>query len=351
MLKKILIGTLAIVIVICAAGGLFLYNAVNADVDEHFAGSCEAIELPGSGEDIQIDRDYGMAYLSVLDRLGVAQGAEIEPGMVMRVDLNRKPYTAEPALMDGPTLHPHGLSLYKDGSGRLLFVINHPKDRANGSEAIEKYTETAPGSGLYRHAETFASPLITRANDMVATGPRQFYVAQDVDRTSGDTQTQLVYFDGNEYRSVADDIESGGGINVSADGSTLFISETGGKVVRVARLSENGDIESSSKIALQTSPDNIDVAADGSLWVGGHSNVVALAMHFIMGSKAPTQILRITDAQENAWANAQVEEIYLNAGGEISAGSGGATLNNSAGNKLLIGSITARKILACEMEG
>ncbi len=344
MLKKILIGTLAIVILLCAAGGLFLYNKVNADVDEHFAGSCEAVELPGSGEDIQIDRDYGIAYLSVLDRLGVAQGEDIEPGMVMRVDLNRTPYAAEPALMDGPALHPHGLSLYRDEAGnRSLFVINHPEDRASGAEAIERYTETTAGSGIYRHAETFASPLITRANDMVATGPRQFYVAQDVDRTSGDTLTQLVYFDGADYRSVANDIESAGGINVSADGSTLYVAETGGMAVRVANRDDNGDIKSASKIALQTSPDNIDVAADGSLWVGGHSNVVALAMHFIMGSQAPTQILRIADPA----GNAGVEEIYLNAGSEISAGSGGATLDN----KLLIGSITARKILVCEFEG
>jgi len=344
MLKKILIGTLAIVILLCTAGGLFLYSKVNAPVDEHFAGSCEAVELPGSGEDIQIDRDYGIAYLSVLDRLGVAQGIDIDPGMVMRVDLNRTPYIAEPALMDGPALHPHGLSLYRDEAGiRSLFVINHPEDRASGAEAIERYTETTAGSGIYQHAETFASPLITRANDMVATGPRQFYVAQDVDRTSGDTLTQLVYFDGADYRSVANDIESAGGINVSADGSTLYVAETGGMAVRVANRDDNGDIKSARKIALQTSPDNIDVAADGSLWVGGHSNVVALAMHFIMGSQAPTQILRIADPA----GNAGVEEIYLNAGSEISAGSGGATLDN----KLLIGSITARKILVCEFEG
>ena len=64
-------------------------------------------------------------------------------------------------------------------------------------------------------------------------------------------------------------------------------------------------------------------------------------MHFIAGSKAPSQILRIDATTEPAG----IEEIYLNAGGEISAGSGGATL----GNTLLIGSITARKVLACTM--
>jgi hypothetical protein len=93
---------------------------------------------------------------------------------------------------------------------------------------------------------------------------------------------------------------------------------------------------------LGTSPDNIDVAEDGSLWVGAHSNVVALVMHFIMGSKAPSQVLRI----DLSGAEPLIEEIYLNAGQQISAGSGGTTY----GNKLLIGSITARKLLICEMD-
>ena len=43
---------------------------------------------------------------------------------------------------------------------------------------------------------------------------------------------------------------------------------------------------------------------------------------------------------------AVVEEIYLNRGTQISAGSGAV----SYGNKLLIGSITDKKILVCESE-
>ncbi len=343
MIKKIIFWLLGITVVACAGFALFLYLAVNASVDEKFAGSCEAVPLPGSGEDSQIDRARGYAYLSVLDRLGVAEGKDIDPGTIMRLDLNTRPYKALPALLDGPELNPHGISLFIDANGgRHLFLINHPADRGSGAEKIELYREVADNPGNFRHVETFATPLITRANDMVAVGPRQFYVAQDVDRTSGESFTDLVYFDGTDFRVVADDIESGGGINVSQDLGTLYIAETGGKAVRVATRAADGSIATAEKIALDTSPDNIDIAADGSLWVGAHSNVVALAMHFIVGSKAPTQILRIT-ADPGAPA---VEEIYLNDGSEISAGSGGSTL----GNKLVIGSITARKVLVCEMD-
>ena len=341
MIKKVLLGTLSLVVIVCGAFAIWLYFAVNKDVAEHFAGYCTDLPLDGSGEDIQIDRERKLAYVSQLDRLGVAQGNKIDPGMIMRVDLNMSPPSVAPALADGPELRPHGISLFVEPDGqRTLFLINHPEDRENGEERIERYLETSPG--VYAHQETFKSGLITRANDMVAVGPRQFYVAQDVDRGSGQTMTDLVYFDGENYSVVADDIQSGGGINVSADLTTLYISETGGKGIRVVeRNLQDGGIETIETIALGTSPDNIDVAADGSLWVGAHSNVVALAMHFIAGSKAPSQILRV----ERLGSETLIDEIYLNGGEQISAGSGGATLDD----QLLIGSITARKILVCEM--
>jgi len=67
-----------------------------------------------------------------------------------------------------------------------------------------------------------------------------------------------------------------------------------------------------------------------------------LVMHFIMGSKAPSQVLRI----DMSTAQPEIEEVYLNAGQQISAGSVGVTYDN----QLLIGSITDRKLLICEMD-
>ncbi|MCP4001970.1 MAG: hypothetical protein GY727_13760 [Gammaproteobacteria bacterium] len=343
MIKKALLISLTIIIIICVFFGLWLYSAVNKDIKEHFTGSCSEIPLDGSAEDIQIDRARGLAYLSIFDRMATAKGNVAEPGTIARLDLNTNPPEVTSALNNGPSLHPHGLSLFTEEKGqRHLFVINHPDDRSTGKDAIEHYVEFTPG--VYNHMETYKSPLITRANDMVAVGPQQFYVAQDVDRSSGETLTELIYFDGENFSVVADDIQSGGGINVSADNSTLYIAETNGKAVRVAKRNQiDGSIETIRSINLGTSPDNIDVAEDGSLWIGAHSNVVALAMHFIMGANAPSQILRVdVTAEEPA-----IEEVYLNAGGQISAGSGGATL----GQQLLIGSITAKKVLVCEMEG
>ncbi len=109
----------------------------------------------------------------------------------------------------------------------------------------------------------------------------------------------------------------------------------------LSRNAADGSVETVATIPLGTSPDNVDVADDGSLWIGAHSNVVALVMHFIMGANAPSQVLRVT-----LNGATQIEEIYLNRGDEISASSVGV----SYGDKLLIGSITARKILVCTMD-
>ena len=341
MIKKILTISLAIIVLVCIGIGLFIYSSVNKDIDEQFSGVCVDVPLPGSGEDLQIDRERQYAYVSTYDRLTVAQGGQAEPGTIFRLDLGKSETLIEKALIDGPDLHPHGISIFiTDEGDRHLYVINHPKDRSTGQEMIEHYVEVSPGE--FKHLESFSDDLITRGNDMVAVGARKFYVAQDVERGSGETLTQLIYFDGSEFRSVADDIESAGGINVSADGEKLYIAETGANRIRVAQRNLDGSIETIKNIDIGSAPDNIDIAEDGSLWVGTHSNVIALAMHFIMGIDAPTEILRIDASQDNP----KIEEIYINRGKEISAGSGGATL----GKKLMIGSITASKVLLCEME-
>jgi len=239
-------------------------------------------------------------------------------------------------------LRPHGLSLYIDENGlRTMVLINHPVNRGVEPEYVELFTEEEPGR--FRHVRSFTDELIVRPNDLVAVGPEQYYIANDSPPNSGQL-TQLIFVDRDSARAVADDIRSGGGINVSQDGSTLYVAETGGQVIRVLeRDPADGSVATITEIAIGTSPDNIDVAADGSLWIGAHSDLLALVLHFILGTDAPSQVLRV---DIGAAGNTSIEEIYLNRGEQISASSVGVTY----GNKLLIGSITAPKLLVCTMD-
>ena len=43
MLKKILLSTLIIIVLLCLGGGLYLYRLVNRDIDESFCGNLHRI--------------------------------------------------------------------------------------------------------------------------------------------------------------------------------------------------------------------------------------------------------------------------------------------------------------------
>lgn len=342
------------VVVLAIAGTLWFLNRGGAfrALTPHFAGTCEPLDLPGSGEDIQVDRERGFAYVSLLDRQQVIKGKTVE-GTIVRLDLNASPLTPVPAIDSTPPhFHPHGLSLYIEPGGlRHLFVINHPARRGVDPEMVEHFVEMAPGK--FALAETLRDPRMNSPNDLVAVGPRQFYVANDkatggrlraILQQLGFGSSPLVYFDGSEARIVAADIASGGGINTSADHQFIYVSETAGRRVRVLqRRNDHGSVVEIGRIALETAPDNIDVAADGSLWVTGHANTLALIRHFISGSPAPSQTWRV-EVDESGLARG-VEERYLDDGTNISAGSVGATY----GRMLLVGSITAKRIMVCTM--
>jgi arylesterase/paraoxonase len=341
----IVLAGVAVTLLILYRGGAF------KTLEPHFDGDCTTLELDGSAEDIQIDRDRGFAYLSLIDRKALVTGDGAQ-GTIGRVDLNQRPLKVDNALATKPDhFRPHGMSIYIDENGqRHLFVINHPVNRGTEPEMVELFHETAPGS--FEHVETFGSPLINAPNDLVAVGPRQFYIANDAVAGGGWKAalqqfgigfSTLVYIDGDNAEIIAEDIASGGGINVSADGQTLYVSETSGQRVRtLARTSGNGVVTDLGSVAIGTSPDNIDVAEDGSLWIGAHANTLKLIQHFINGTPAPSQVVRV---QLTEGTNANIDEIYLDDGNEISASSVGATYRD----QLLIGSITDRKVLVCNI--
>lgn len=343
----LVLASIAVSVWLLARGGSF------DAIEPHFAGNCEALPLEGSGEDILIDHERGYAYLSLLDRKGKIEGKDVQGGTVARIDLNQRPFVAVDALVTKPgPLHPHGLSLYTAADGtRTLVVINHGARRGVDPEAVEIFTESAPGE--FTHSESVAGPELLSPNDLVAVGPRQFYVANDKVLGGGLAAglqqvgiggSPLTWFDGTSLRYVLDDIASGGGINSSADHRTLYVAETSGKRVRVLDRNDAGDVTERARIAVDTSPDNIDVATDGSLWVAGHANTLKLIQHFVRGAPAPSQVWRVALGEDGV---SEQEEIYLDDGTNMSAGSVGATY----GNLLLVGSITERKIQICEMAG
>ena len=120
--------------------------------DPGFAGTCAAVSIAGSSEDIQVDAQRGLAYLSVLDRASLARHEQVD-GTVMLLDLN----LAEPApraamAYDPPGFRPHGLSVFtRGGEPARLFAISH---RPDGSHAVEIAEQDANGAFVPKESVT-----------------------------------------------------------------------------------------------------------------------------------------------------------------------------------------------------
>lgn len=351
-LKRIGIGLLATLVVVAIIVIDFLrHGGQFRSLEPAFAGRCETLPLEASAEDIQIDRTRGVAYLSYLDRRGLVEGRPVT-GTVMLLDLNVPQPRPRPALLaDPPGFRPHGLSLYRAGDGALrLFAINHPR---SGGHAIEIF-EQQP-TGAFAAVRSVRDPLLVDPNAVLAVGPNQFYVANDSgahNRFERATEllfrrglSTVVYFDGRSMRVAASGLKSAAGIAMSRDGTRVFVSETAGNRLAIfARNAASGDLRLLGHVELGSAPDNINVDGDGRIWVAAHARVLALVQHFGDSTRlAPTQVFRLADAPEPA--QMRPEQIYLNLGEQISAGSVGAVF----GDQLLIGSITERKLLRCRL--
>ena len=316
----------------------------------HAPGVCTAVPLEASAEDIQINRARGIAYLSMLDRRAAMQGGSAR-GTILALDLNDPALPVTLALARAPEgFHPHGLSLYRVGDGSLrLFAVSHPQGAPHTIEIFEQ-TSDEP----FRPVATITDPLLVAPNAVAAVGARQFYVANDsgahnlwqrfselVLRLG---RSQITYFDGQTMRVVATDLQSATGIAISGDGMRVFVSETLGRRVRVyARNAGTGELRFVESIELGSAADNLNFDADGNLWIAAHPKTFELVRHFMSASHpSPTQIFKWSP---RAAGSGGLDEVLLDDGRALSAGSVGAVL----GKRLLIGSITERKLLACRL--
>ena len=323
------------------------FGGVFTDLPTTQATSCLSIPLSGSAEDIQIDRERKLLYLSLLDRraLVTGQGYDGDIGVMNLTDPALGPVSALAEVPEG--FRPHGMSLYRmpDGSHRL-FVINHPPD---GEHVIEVFEQPLTG-GTFARIASFRDPLFQSPNAIVATGPDQFYVINDsgahhfLDRLRETVfragLSTLIFFDGETARLAAKGLKSGVGLAISPDGRMIHIAETLGKrLAQFERDPRTNELSPAGYMPTPGSPDNIQIDPAGVLWVAVHPKLLDLVRHF--GDPlhpAPTLVLKGGETWQTA---------HMNPGDLLSAGSVGVADDGM----LWIGSITESKILQCALQG
>lgn len=296
--------------------------------------------IPGP-EDIEIDPRHGRAFISSLDRRS-AQSR----GAIHTFALNDPLAAAgfRDRTMGVPEdFRPLGLDYYEDGDVRRLFVVNE------AGPAIEIFD--VADNGDLTHVESMSERRLMSPNNIVATGPRAFYVTNDVRGGRVGPIANLAflfrlgsgevfYVDGKAWRLEAEGLKFANGLALSPDGSSLYVAETAGKSVQVYdRNAANGALSHRQAISLPSSPDNLNIDEDGSIWVGALPKPLTVPQLLSdRKAHAASEVFQIDPS-------GTVSTVYRNDGAEISA----TTVAARSANKLLIGALYDEKFLFCEL--
>jgi len=344
---------LCVAVIIVLAVGVFALQLVRAagefkTLEPHFRGACTSVPGPLGAEDVTVHPGTGIAYISATDRRSVRAGGPGR-GAIYAYDLTSdspRPKNLTPDADED--FHPHGLSLFVGKDGRdALYVVNH----AAGRHSIEIYDLLG---GELLHRGTLSDPLLTSPNDVVAVGRDRLYVTNDHAKPAGLARTledylrrsisTVVYYDDGRFSVAASGLRYPNGINVSRDGERLYVASTTGGIVLVLRIDpESGALEERGVIPIGSGVDNIEIDANGDLWIGAHPKLLTFVKHSGDASLlAPSQVIRVSHPDADSPV---VEEVFLSLGEDLSGSSVGAV----HGDRLLVGAVLDEGILDCRM--
>jgi arylesterase/paraoxonase len=351
---------LGVLLLAVVAWGLYIYNLAGEfkTIQPHFSGSCAPVLGVVGAEDITIHPDGKVAYISSDDRRAAKEG-QPKPGAIFAYPLDPEgggPVNLTPELPFN--FHPHGIGLLvvEDGPDRLL-VVNHPyaslfhREESKGPPHTIEVFDIIKDTGALEHRRTIADPLLVSPNDVVPVGPDSFYVTNDhgsggeFGRKLEDylhlARANVLYYDGAKFSEVAGGLRYANGINISPDGKQVYVAATTDRSVYIYdRNPEDGSLKESQEVFTGTGVDNIELDADGNLWVGAHPQLLTFVKHADdPANKSPSQVLKLSP-------DFSIEEVFLSDGSDLS----GSTVAARAGQRLLIGSVFEPHLLDCRLE-
>ncbi|MEM1245475.1 MAG: SMP-30/gluconolactonase/LRE family protein [Acidobacteriota bacterium] len=342
-----------LVVVILVAGGFALYRVDAAGqfrtLEPIALPSCT--EVPGlvGPEDLTIHRDDAVALVSAVDR----RDPEARGGIYA--------YELKPSRADAPLLveltkdfegdfRPHGLSLRRSPiDGDSVFVVNHPDGEA-GPHTVEIFDWR---SRRLTHRKTVTDPLLISPNDVLAVDGERFYATNDHGRGPGFSRkfgdlvgrrdSNVVYWDGESMRVVAEGLGYANGINMSKDGKIVWVAATTEGAIHIYdRDPETGDLSPWHVEVLGTGVDNIELDLHGSLWIGAHPKLLSFLGHAGDADKtSPSEVLWYDPDRR---LDPYVRPVYLDLGEELS----GISVAAPFGSRVLMGSVFEPFLLVCE---
>lgn len=304
------------------------------------------IEVPGA-EDITIMANDSFAIISSTDRKTLPSTEE-EFGDLYFMDLTSGNYSLKNLTEDFKIpFAPHGISIYKTSYGYKVIAINHTPT----GHQLEVFKLI--GNSLI-HEKTISDPALISPNDVVMVDENNFYVTNDHGYTAGIGKfaeeylglsvSNVVYFDGEKFSTVADGIAYANGINYDEKRKLIYVASPRKFTVKVYSQLHDGTLEFIEDIACGTGVDNIELDEEGVLYVGAHPNLLHFKA-YATGSKetSPSEIITIHYTGKGDYT---VESIYTNDGSAMSA----STVAASFGNNVLMGNVMDSKMLILRKE-
>jgi arylesterase/paraoxonase len=303
-----------------------------------------------------IDRAARRVFVSSDDR---AAGGAAKRGAVFLMPLDG--FEDAPARVDvtqnSPTrFHPHGVSLWTGPDGRqVLYVVNHPLggDPKTYSSVVEIY-DVDPG-GLLTHRASVESAKHRRINDVAATGPDSFYASIESIHRNGsamealaslttDSSGGVVFWEKGQFRLAAFDVDFGNGLALSPDGGTLYVAASFGREMRIyARDPATNALSLRERVYLGAAPDNIDVDAQGRVWITAHPKIAAFMKHAgdPKNARSPSQVFLFEP--DPSGKGGDVSQVYLSDGAQLS----GASIAVADSDRMILGSVFDPDALVC----
>lgn len=348
MLRRLLgLAGIALLVSVAIWGVLTIrsFNGFEMIASE-FNGRCDAVTGIAGPEDLQFDFASRKAFISSFDRRSARAGDGVRGAIYLFDVLNPLDSASWRDRTGGvpAAFEPLGLYYYTDGKVRRLFVVN------GANNAIELF-DISSGDEL-THLESFTERRLTSPKDIVAIGPRSFYVTNDKNAGRSSIRGQIdflfrlrtgviFYFNGTSWHRAADNIRYANGLAFNHSGDKLYVAETaGGNLLEYDREAETGYLTLARTIETGAAVDNINIDEEGVLWIGAHPRPLALARHRSDGDiLAPSKVFSYDPATDT------LKTIYSDDGSTLSGSSSAARLQN----KLMIGSLYEEKFLICDM--
>ncbi|KZS40764.1 hypothetical protein AWE51_07375 [Aquimarina aggregata] len=311
-------------------------------IEPHFNGEIlKKIPLVGA-EDITVSHIDGFALISSTDRK-IYPPTKEEHGGLYSMDLTSGNFNLTHLTSSfSKSFAPHGISILKKDSTYIVMAVNHtPK-----GHSIEVFTKNK--EQLIFEKSLIDSTMIS-PNDIVLVDENRFYFTNDhgynegfgkfMEEYGGLSVANVIYFDGKNYREVANGIAYANGINHDPKRQLLYVASPRGFLIKVYSIKQNGDLEFIEDIPCGTGVDNIEIDPQGNLWVGAHPNLLRFKA-YAQGKKetSPSEILKISYREKNDYS---VEKIYVEDGSTMS----GSTVATPYEDLIITGNVMDKDFL------